>query len=319
MMKHRKFQQWIVLSLQGDLDPADERLLEAHLDGCAACRREREEYRRVLETVGWKKRVRVTKAHLDDARSSLRVAIRQERSGESRGKAWAVHLFRPFPAGARIAAAGVVSLALGIIGGYVLFGGGPSGAMLPSLHQVGQVEQGKTQISDVHFLYVDPVSGDVELSFEAIRPVRLRGNLKDDSIRDILAEALVNEDNPGLRIKTVSAIAGIAEEAVDPKVKDALIFSVTHDPNPGVRKEAIKGLMKFPWDADIRDALLEVLSKDENQGLRVDAINALTESRPQAATVDQEMLRILKQRVQSDPNNYIRLRAKAMLEEVQVR
>jgi len=316
-MRHRKFQQWIVLSLQGDLDSSDERLLDAHLEGCAACRRDREEYRNVVQRMTQRKPVRVTKVQLDAARSELRAALRRLRSRRPGFMERIMWFLAPVPAGLRYASAGILTLALGLLAGYGLFGNKFESPLMPSLPRASQVEQGRTELTNVRFLHVDSRTGDVELSFEAYRPVRVRGNLKDDQIRDILSEALLNEENAGVRLRTVSAIAGAPEFNMDPNVKQALVYSVTHDPNPGVRKEALKGLTKFPMDGDIRDALLFVLSRDKNQGLRVDAINTLTASQSRPYGVDGDMVKILKQRVQSDPNNYIRLRAKAMLEEVQ--
>jgi hypothetical protein len=55
---------------------------------------------------------------------------------------------------------------------------------------------------------------------------------------------------------------------------------------------------------------------DANSGLRIAAINALEDARGESLPLDPEVLKVFKQKMQSDDNNYIRLRARAVVEEM---
>ncbi|MEX0737585.1 MAG: HEAT repeat domain-containing protein, partial [Bacteroidota bacterium] len=89
------------------------------------------------------------------------------------------------------------------------------------------------------------------------------------------------------------------------------------DVNVGVRKEALRVLQKFPLDHDIRDALLYVLRLETNPAMRIDVINVLEKPVLDGRLRDDEVLNVLREKMQSDNNNYIRLRARNVYEEVQ--
>jgi hypothetical protein len=102
----------------------------------------------------------------------------------------------------------------------------------------------------------------------------------------------------------------------DREVKAALISALRSDDNPGVRREAIRTLQHFPFDDEIKQVFLHVLMKDPNPALRMAAINSLDSARTQGQAAGSDLLDVLKQRMQSDENTYVRIRAKAVLEEV---
>ena len=76
----------------------------------------------------------------------------------------------------------------------------------------------------------------------AVTPMHVRGNINDGNEQKVLARALVNEENAGVRLQTVNAIASHAPEQknLDPEVKTALISALKGDQNPGVRQEALR-------------------------------------------------------------------------------
>ena len=126
---------------------------------------------------------------------------------------------------------------------------------------------------------------------------------------------MLNEENPGVRLKAVNAINRQGLETQDVETKAALIKAMETDSNAGVRKEALSALMRLPFDAEIKKALLHALMSDGNPGLRVAAINALDSARTGALGVDSDMLGILKQKAETDDNNYIRVKARAVIQE----
>jgi hypothetical protein len=74
-------------------------------------------------------------------------------------------------------------------------------------------------------------------------------------------------------------------------------------------------LLGFPFDEEIKQAFLHVLMRDKNPALRIAAINSLDSARVEGQPRDKDLLEVLKERMQSDENNYIRIRAKAVLKE----
>jgi HEAT repeat protein len=126
---------------------------------------------------------------------------------------------------------------------------------------------------------------------------------------------MLNEENPGVRLKAVDAINRQGVETQDVETKSALIKAMEMDANVGVRKEALNALRRLPFDGEIKKALLRALMSDSNPGLRVAAINALDSARTSPLGVDSDILDVLKQKATTDDNNYIRVKARAVIQE----
>ena len=218
---------------------------------------------------------------------------------------------------------GAVTVVVGILIGYVLFHQ-PSGKIenLSADNQIGleQLEQSNVRISGIQFPANIGSGGQIEISFDAVKPVRYKGTVEDPFVQKLLATALVTGSNPGMRLRTVNTISSQAEEdnfKLDPKIKQALLSALKVDTNPAVRKEALNVLLKMPFDDEIRDGILFVLSSDKNSGLRVAAINALAELKFQGHTIDNITKTVLSKKAEMDNDNFIRIRAASILKEVE--
>ena len=325
-MNHQEFKSWLEASLHGDLEPEQQRMLDEHLAGCAECRSEREELQRLFAAVDGSKRLEVTENLLQEARQELRVALRLERSRVSlwdqirqKTEEWLAPWVRT-----SLAAASMI--AVGFIAGSLVTGPSAStngGMLIQQVSDNTQVFRGEPQITNVRFDDADPGDGQVAFSFDAVTPVQVKGSPNDPGVQSVLTKALMYEGNPGVRLRAVSAITSQIQIQMtnptkgDAEVKQALIEAMKFDPNPGVRREALRALGKFPFDEDIKKGLLFVLNKDENEGLRVEAINNLAAAKDEFRASDEHLLDILRKRVQSDNNRYVRQRARAVLQEVQ--
>ena len=119
-------------------------------------------------------------------------------------------------------------------------------------------------------------------------------------------------------MKTVSTFSDQTkiQPSMEKEVKSSLLAVLKYDGNPGVRKEALKALQKFPIDDDIVEGILYVLKNEKNTGMRIAAINFLDFSKLSGQSVDKDLLETLKERMQSDDNNYIRIRGNAAFQEV---
>jgi len=180
------------------------------------------------------------------------------------------------------------------------------------------IESGDVKISNIKIPTNITGGGEIEVSFDAIKPISYKAGADDPFIQRLLASALVTERNPGLRLRTVNTISSQLEmekQILDPKIKSALITALKVDNNPAVRKEALNALIKFPFDNEIRDAYLFVLSNDRNSGMRVTAINALSQLKVDGNSLDDKILKVLNRKAETDESDFIRLRAASLVRE----
>jgi hypothetical protein len=320
-MKHETFQEWIQLALTDELGPADRQALEEHLRTCADCRAENERLKTFRVRVRTAKPVEVTDQLLTEARQQFRATLRSELSRPSLWHRFidAVESLVPHY---RVAFGSVALLAVGFLGGYMMFASAATESFdVPSSFvqmaaSTSPLEE-QTRINNVQFIDSDASDGEVEFTFEAVRPVRMKGKVNDPAIQRVLTQALLTDQNPGVRLRTVNTLASQAQpQTVDHEIKGALIGALKADDNPAVRKEALSVLSRFPLDSDIKQALLHVLEFDRNAALRIEAIKVFETMRDKAEFADDAFLRALQEKMAKDDNNYIRIRARALFEEV---
>ncbi|HMK38346.1 MAG TPA: HEAT repeat domain-containing protein [Bacteroidota bacterium] len=317
-MKHDDYRDLLLYSASGGIDDDDQAVLERHLQTCETCRREYEEAR-ILHRALIEHRAGVAADDrlLNEARQELRIALRNEVLRRSSWMAW----LRPgeYSPAARFALGAACTLALGFFLGRSLFLPAAVQETLPvapvSSSGGERPEEGRTRITNVHFVDHGGGTGEIEFTFDAVTPVRMRGSIDDPKIQKVLTHAMLNEENPGVRLQAVHAINRQDVESQDRETKSALIKALAADANAGVRKEALHALRRLPFDAEIKRALLRTLVSDGNPGLRIAAINALDSARTSARGVDGDMLSVLRQKAETDDNNYIRVKARAVIQE----
>ena len=88
--------------------------------------------------------------------------------------------------------------------------------------------------------------------------------------------------NPGSQLKAMSYAAG----AMEPKVRQALIFALRHDKSLAVRLQALTTLSDELAHPEVEAALLTTLREDESVQVRLLAIDYLAAHR-----VDRERIR----------------------------
>jgi hypothetical protein len=219
----------------------------------------------------------------------------------------------------RFAVGAAFTLAAGFLLGRTVFPPSAARESAPAAQVVpaggAAPQEGETKITNVRFIDHGGSSGEIEFTFDAVTPVRMRGSIDDPKVQKVLTHAMLNEENPGIRLQAVNAVNRHGVEAQDPDIQSALIKALAMDANAGVRKEALNALRRFPFDGEIKTALLHALMSDANPGLRVAAINALDSARTSATGVDSDILAVLRQKAVTDDNNYIRVKARAVIQE----
>ena len=150
-----------------------------------------------------------------------------------------------------------------------------------------------------------------------VRPVRLRASVGDSRMQRVLAHALLTEDNPGVRLRAIEALDVRTTGVVDEQVKLALIDALKTDPNAGVRSQSLRALQNLPFDQDIRDASLYVLANDDNPGMRVAAINSLSTATLAGHHMGKDVYELLRATLQTKDDPLLRARSRAFIEEVE--
>jgi hypothetical protein len=311
MHTHRYYQQLLPLSFYGDLSAKEERDLDRHLEVCNKCVNELDELRR-LHTV-------LSKAPVQDLDETLlhEARLRFQRTMPTARQrptileqaqhvlSWSLH---PRTA---MAAGGIALFLLGLLGGRTFGIPSDNDAVLNSFLASG----GGLSVTNVQFTGTPSSAEDVELSFDAVKPVHLRGNIHDPRIQKALAYALVKSDNPGVRIRAVGSFSATPSALPEREVKVALLLALKTDQNDAVRKEALQAILRYQPDREVRDALLYVLLHDGNPGLRIAAINGLDSLETRGYKPDESFLQTLRDNLQHDDNLYVRVKTQSILEE----
>ena len=316
-MKHNEYKKLLQLSLFGELNSKEQSLLKEHLLTCEECRTELEDQKNLLELISEKKEATVDDKVLSAARYQLRGALRSEQFNKNIFSSTIDSITQFFTTPLKFAVASVAMLLIGIIIGRQLFNNNPSEEIVVqngNKNRFASLEE-NISISNFRFIDSDASDGEVEFTFEASRPVHLKGKVNDPQVQSVLTYAMLNEQNPGLRLNSINAMDTEIPIQLDKDVKSALITVMMTDENPGVRREAIKLISKFPYDENIKQSLLFVITTDTVSGLRIEALNTLIESGSQGYNFNPEEINLIKQKLTKDENPYIKLRSRTILQE----
>lgn len=304
-MKHERFSELLILSLYGELSSEENELLTDHLLQCANCRRERKDLKE-LHSVLTNDDPGTPEYLLWQARDELFLRLRRE-TVRPRGRRNWVRVLGFQDWNWATAGRAVALLIAGFFVGYLTFGLGVESELDP-------FGGDQVRISD---LSLEESNGEVDISFSAARDFRLKGSLNDPKIQRFLAHAVVNEQNAGTRLRAVHTISSQTVSDPDAHIQGALVLALKKDENPAVRQQALNALRNYSFNEKIRNALVYVLMHDQNARLRIEAINTLEMAHLSGQPLEQDVLGALRQKLNTDENKYIRLRAKAVLEEVE--
>lgn len=157
----------------------------------------------------------------------------------------------------------------------------------------------------------------VELQLRSQQPVTVSGTVNNDDVKDVLLGVLRNGERfcPDVRLDAVDLLRARNN---DPDVRSALCHTVRNDRNAAVRLKALEALDGAEPEDAVQQTLLSALVDDDNPGVRIEAINELRElaAKGRVSSDDGHMLSVLRDRVQKDPNTYIRLQSAQVIREL---
>jgi hypothetical protein len=321
-MRHKFYREWLRLSIYDDLDEAQKPLLEEHLRACPDCRFEIDTLGKMHAAISEHPMEQVPSELLQEARRELQFSLATADKSLNNYSilGWTGRFIYPRY---RLALTGVAVLLAGVILGYGAFSltgsrPEPQAGMGSNTKQLdsGRIENLRfVRRGSEEFVNTAALDQDVEFTYDVMTQVRLKGKLRDSKIQKILALALVNERNPGVRLQSAGAISASGPDASDPEIQKALIDAMVHDENPGVRMQAMETLKSYPYQESIKKAFLHVLMNDKLPGLRIQAINALMAGPMSSYSSDPEIRNAFKERLVHDENPYIRLQARKFIQE----
>jgi hypothetical protein len=316
-MKHNEYKQLLQLSLFGELKSEEQLKLKEHLLSCDECRAELEDQKNLLELISGREKANVDEKVLSAARYQLRGALRSEKANKNILESTFDSISQFFTTPLKFAVVGATMLLIGILIGSQ-FPGKSAGEEL-AIQKQGENRfaslDENIRISNLRFTDSDASDGEVEFTFQASRPVRLKGKVNDPQIQTVLTYAMLNEQNPGSRLNSINAMDTELPMKYDQDVKNALVTVVMTDKNPGVRREALILMSKFPYDDNIKQAILYVITNDTVSGLRIEALNSIITAGNKGYKLNNEELNLFRQKMQEDGNSYIKLRSKTILQE----
>jgi hypothetical protein len=291
----------IPLYFYGELPPGEEELLEEHMQECAACGREMERQRRLAAALD-RRIVETPPMLLQECRADLMAAIESGAPAGVRRSAaagpWTLFLeaMRATFAGVnrlRLPVGAVALVALGFFAAR--FTAGNPGGPAPS-------EQAYYTVRSVRA--DDP--NRVEIAVDETRRRVVTGRMDDRNIQQWLLAA-AREDDPAVRVTSVGLLKGRAGVG---EVRDALLDVFAHDSNAGVRREALEGLKPFAADPNVRRIFQQALKADDNPAVRIGVVDLLL------AHPDDSMVGVMQGMVQSENNDYVRLKLEKALKDL---
>ncbi|MCH8011472.1 MAG: HEAT repeat domain-containing protein [Candidatus Marinimicrobia bacterium] len=126
------------------------------------------------------------------------------------------------------------------------------------------------------------------------------GGLDDALVKELLTYHLLNETNPGKRLKSIKFMM---ESGADESLMMVYVAVLLTDENPGVRLRAMEQLIQYPPNKIIRDASMKVLLEEENTAIRMGALRIL------ANNPDERLVPVLQVVSRLDDNEFIREQA----------
>lgn len=316
-MKHNEYKQLLQLSLFGELKSEEQLKLKEHLLSCEECKAELEDQKNLLEIISGRKKIDVDEKVLSAARYQLRGALRSEKVNKNILESTVESIAQFFTTPLKFAVISATMLLFGILIGSQFLGKSTGEKLLiqnGNENRFASLNE-DISISNLRFIDSDAADGEIEFTFQASRPVHLKGNVNDPQIQSVLTYSMLNEQNPGSRLNSINAMDTETPMQYDSDVKNALITVVMTDENPGVRREALKLMNKFPYDETLKETLLYVITNDTVSGLRIEALNSLIEAGSKGYKLNQDEVNLFKQKLQQDENPYIKLRSRTILQE----
>jgi hypothetical protein len=201
----------------------------------------------------------------------------------------------------------ILGFASGILTAYRVIPRGPQGPIggISSNNNGNLPTVQESSIAGVESVTPVPGTDQVTIKYNTVIPQQTQGSLNNQQIQTLLLYAARN-NNSGVRVDSVGLLA---QRSSDQQVRDALIYALQNDTNPGVRLKSLDALGNYvKTDTNVRDAVLRALVNDNNSGLRIEALRLI-----EPVKADGSVRGVLMALASKDSSQYIKSQARTML------
>ncbi len=310
----KPYEKRIVLFFYDELD-AEERVgVEAHLQTCRRCR----EALRTLQLMG-EKIPRQSVAQPDEAilqrmRNLLAQKIKAQHREKRQRKIRHFPLFSPAPFFQ--AGLAVLLLAVGFLLGRqsapVENAGQSALNNILTADRLVRTENGKIDplFAGVECVKYNRKTGDVEIYYTTVNDIQLTGSLQDATVRQMLIHAMLEKENPAVRLHAVKAINRFTRAGgiLSSDLIRSLTLLLEKEKNLGIRLQVLRLLKNIPTTRAIKDVLIRILLNDPEPAMRIQAFENLTAQKPAVPDLG-EILATVNQ----DSSGYFKYQLKRIL------
>jgi anti-sigma factor RsiW len=328
----RTMQERLVLYAADEADEAERRGVEAHVRTCSSCAAVLiEEWQLIAAIVA--EPPKAPDAHLlANCRAMLGETLDREEAKRPANRL--ASLFGRGWFGMRLAVSAALLVVVGFLAGRIVpvrgLGQSSSSSPVNAVSETGQANTaaGMLNPQEVHSTNVagitqTPSSGDappnVQVQLNTQQPVVVQGTVNNDNVKNALLSTLQagNHYGPDVRLQSVELLK---PRCGDADVSQAMCRLLRTDPNAAVRLKALDALSGATPSEQVEQAMLDALRQDSNPGVRVEAVNALLGIAHSGQPLHSpEDIQIVRDRMQRDPNNYVRLQSAALVQDSEPR
>lgn len=308
MKSCNEFQKMIWLDIYGELSDEQKNKLTDHLKSCVECQLDYEESLKAYQLFDKKTQQEPNENLMKELRNELhhRLNILKKPNTKTSWPERFWHIITlDFAPVARLGTA----LALLIIGMAV------GSRFFQSTYRTQAVISKKADVTDswvagMESIQYNPRTKKVEIKLNTIQDITVEGNLNKPEIQKLLAQVLIADERPNIRLRTVRALENTQYFGRD--ILDALVEIIEEEENPGIRLRALKVLTAVPITSEIKSLITKVLVKvllnDSNTAMRIEAFNKLNKF--DKNIIDSKLYNV----VTADSSEYIRTQSSQMLE-----
>jgi hypothetical protein len=305
----QQFRQWIWLAAYKELPVDQQKILEEHIKDCPECQLDYEEAMKTIKLFDQKVQLEPTDVQLETNRAELhqRLLLMTQPGFQKKWLAKLWHIISlDFAPALRFATAAAI-LIVGIFLGKIFFS--QDTLKLASGQQPSPGLFGST-ISNIESIQYDPTTRQVSIIMNTLNDVIIQGNLDKPEIQQMLTQALMTDERPNVRLKTVRALQNM--KVLDKKVIHALSDVVDNEENAGIRLKAVKLLTSIPITSSVKEILTRVLVRvflnDSNSAIRIEAFKGLSKLE------NGSIAPVIFNAAKNDSSEYIRSKANQILE-----
>jgi hypothetical protein len=180
----------------------------------------------------------------------------------------------------------------------------PRGPQVPGTTPTQQVSD--ASIAGISSIVQEPGTNQISIKYNTVSTQEAQGSLNDQRIQQLLLYAARNNYNSGVRMDSVGLMT---QNPGDTHFRDALMYALQTDTNPGVRFKALDALGPYVKDdTRVRDSLLQALVNDTNPGVRTEALRML-----EPVKADGSVRGVLMTLAAKDSSTYIKSQARTLL------